>query len=121
LNNKTYIFATIDGIEKEFISEELIPELRFHANQTDFTLLHSLVNITRDNWHYYRLWQKNQIVCAEVIKESNSSWIITWFAPLREIETNFNSHIINIDSSTRVIFHIQNDGNISRIIRPLSV
>ncbi|NHJ48760.1 MAG: metal-dependent hydrolase [Asgard group archaeon] len=121
LNNKTYIFATIDGIQKEFISEELIPELRFYANQSDFPLLHTLINLTRENWHYYRLWQKNQIVCAEVSKESNSSWIITWFAPIREIETNFSNNYITIGSSTRVTFHIQNDGNITKVIRPLSV
>lgn len=121
LQNNTYIITTIDGIKQEFISEEFIPEIKIFANKTDYTLAISLLNKTKESGHYYRLLQKNQLVCARINQETNSTWIITWFAPIRETETRLENNFINIGSSTRAIFHIQNDGVITRIIRPFSV
>jgi membrane-bound metal-dependent hydrolase YbcI (DUF457 family) len=120
-NNKTYIISTIDGIQKEFIEEKLVAELNFHANKSDFPLLYHLTNITKANPHYYRLYQKNQIVCLQVTRETNSSWIFSWFAPLREAETTYTNNFLSISGSTRVVYYIQNDGTITKIKRPLSV
>ncbi|NHK31363.1 MAG: metal-dependent hydrolase [Asgard group archaeon] len=119
--NKTYIITTIDGIKKEFISEEFIPEIKIQANEIDYPLARFLLNLTKENGHYYRLWQKNGIVCANIVQLTGSSWIITWFAPIRELETRLENNFITLGSSTRVIFHIQNDGTITKIFRPLTI
>ncbi|MHA1531378.1 MAG: metal-dependent hydrolase [Candidatus Heimdallarchaeota archaeon] len=120
-NNRTYIIAIIDGMAQSFIQEEIIPEVRITGNSSQVIQGLILVNLTKANNHYYRLWQKNRIVCVEAEKDSATSWLIRWFAPIREAEQQVKIGNFDFRSSTEVIFHIQDNGLITRIIRPISV
>ena len=119
-NNKTYVIAIIDGIEKQIVEEFFIPEIKITDNSSTSVVL-PLVNITRQHNHFYRLWQKNQIVCAEIQKEADESWLIRWFAPIREAEMRTNVGFIHFTSSTEVVFHITENGIITKIDRPLTI
>ncbi len=119
--NKTYIFATIDGMQQKFIREDFIPEIRILANESDYTHALQLLNISRENTHYYRLLQKNQIVCSVVEQIAVNEWRIRCFAPLREAENRITTRLINHNSATEIIFYFLSDGTITKIQRPLSV
>ena len=108
-------------MDKSFIHEEIIPEVRIHGNSSLVIQGLTLINLTKENNHYYRLWQKNRIVCVEAERESSDSWVIRWFAPIREAETHIIIGNYDFRSSTEVIFHIEDSGLITRIIRPISV
>ena len=120
-NNKTYIIAIIDGIDQSFKYEKIIPEIRIKENSSLINQGLMLINLTKENNHYYRLWQKNRIVCVEAEKDSTTSWVIRWFAPIREAEKHLIIGNFNFRSPTEVIFHIQDNGFITRIIRPISI
>lgn len=120
-NNRTYIIAIIDGMDQSFIHEEIIPEVRINGNASQVIEGLILVNLTKENNHYYRLWQKNRIVCVEAEKDSATSWLIRWFAPIREAEKHIKIGNFEFRSSTEVIFHIQDNGLITKIVRPISV
>ncbi|MBY8993526.1 MAG: metal-dependent hydrolase [Candidatus Heimdallarchaeota archaeon] len=121
LNNRTYIIAIIDGMAQKFIHEEIIPEVRIFGNSTQIIHGLMLVNLTKKNNHYYRLWQKNRIVCVEAEKDSATSWVIRWFAPIREAEEQIIIGNLDFKSTTEVVFHIQDNGLITKIVRPISV
>ncbi len=120
-DNKTYIIAIIDGIDQSFKYEEIIPEIRIHENSSLINQGLLLINLTKENNHYYRLWQKNRIVCVEAKKDSTTSWIIRWFSPIREAEKRVIIGNFDFQSSTEVVFHIQDNGLITKIVRPFSV
>ncbi|MBN1330069.1 MAG: metal-dependent hydrolase [Candidatus Heimdallarchaeota archaeon] len=119
--NRTYIITTIDGMQQKFIREEFIPEIRIFANESEHTLALELLNISRENAHFYRLMQKNAIVCAEIQQLITNEWSVRWFAPIREAENRITIGSINYSSATEVIFHFMNDGTITKITRPFSV
>ncbi|MGC9778827.1 MAG: metal-dependent hydrolase [Candidatus Heimdallarchaeota archaeon] len=119
-NNKTYVIAIIDGMQKKIVEEFFIPEIKIIDNASISQIL-QLVNVTRENSHYYRLWQKNQIVCAEVQKETDNSWLIRWFAPIREAEMRTKIGFIDYTGTTEVVFHITESGVITKIDRPLAI
>ncbi|HUT81401.1 MAG TPA: metal-dependent hydrolase [Candidatus Bathyarchaeia archaeon] len=119
--NKTYIITTINGMQQKFVREDFIPEIRILANKSEYTHALELLNLSRENPHFYRLKQKNQIVCAEIEQLAINEWRIHWFAPIREAEKRITIGSINYSSSTEVIFHFLNDGTITKIERPLAV
>ena len=120
-NNKTYIISIIDGMKQSFVYEEIVPELRIHGNSTEVNNCLTLINLTKGHNHYYRLLQKNRIICAEAEMDTTSSWIIRYFAPVREAETYMTLRNFEIQSSTEVIFYIQTNGFITKIVRPISI
>ena len=80
-----------------------------------------LINLTRDNPHYYRFWQKNNLLCAEANRLPDGSWKIRWFAPIREAEKRTQILFLDFTSPLEVIFHITASGSITQINRPFSV
>ncbi|NHJ31827.1 MAG: metal-dependent hydrolase [Asgard group archaeon] len=121
LNNKTYIIAIIDGMDQSFKHEEIIPEIKIIGNSSLVNQGLSLINLTKKSNHYYRLWQKNRIICVEAEKDSATSWLIRWFAPIREAEKYLRIGNFEYKSTTEVVFHIQDNGTITKIVRPISV
>jgi len=120
-DNKSYIIAIIDGMDQSFIYEEIIPEIKIKGNSSLISQGLVLINLTKENNHYYRLWQKYRIVCVEAEKVSSTIWVIRWFAPIREAEKHVIIGNFSFQSSTEVVFHVQADGLITKIIRPISV
>jgi len=120
--NRTFLVAIIDGLKMEFVSEEFIPEIRIRtSNATLQSIGYGLVNTTRNNPHYYRLWQKNNLLCAEANRLPDGGWVIRWFAPIREAEKRTQILFLDIHSPLEVVFHMSSSGMITQITRPLSV
>jgi len=121
-DNRTFLVAIIDGLKMEFVSEEFIPEIRIRTNNATLQSIgNNLVNVTRSNPHYYRFWQKNNILCAEAKQLTNDDWLIRWFAPIRQAEKRTQLLFLNIERPLEVVFHINASGIITHIDRPLSV
>jgi membrane-bound metal-dependent hydrolase YbcI (DUF457 family) len=120
-NNRTYIIAIIDGMNQSFIYEEIIPEVKITGNSSQVIQGLLLINLTKENSHYYRLWQKYRLVCVEAERDSATSWLIRWFSPIREAEKHVIIGDFDLSSSTEVVFHIQDTGLITKIVRPFSV
>jgi len=106
----------------EFVSEEFIPEIRVKSNNATLQGIgYNLINITKNDPHYYRLWQKNNLLCAEANRLPDGRWVIRWFAPIREAEKRTQILFLDISSPLEVIFYMSASGLITHIDRPLSV
>jgi len=120
--NRTFLVAIIDGLKMEFVSEEFIPEIRIKSNNATLQGIgYNLINITKNDPHYYRLWQKNNLLCAEANRLPDGRWVIHWFAPIREAEKRTQILFLDISSPLEVIFYMSASGLITHIDRPLSV
>ena len=56
-----------------------------------------------------------------ITKNSATSWLIRWFAPVREAEKHLRIGNHDYKSATEIVFHIQDNGSITKIERPISV
>ncbi|MHA1555909.1 MAG: metal-dependent hydrolase [Candidatus Heimdallarchaeota archaeon] len=124
-DNRTLILATIDGMKKIFLEEQVIPELLIISSQADKEMGYNLLNITKQDGHYLRLRQKYPFVSGVAYQENplelDSLWIIIWTSPIRAAQKSFQFGLFEYTTTTEIKYFIQENGEIMKIERPVGI